>query len=472
MTVFLDGSSLTIEELVRVAREKARIELTDLARERIRRSRMIVDETYKSGKTVYGLNTGVGVLKRANVDGDVAFFNRRMLEFHQLAQGPLYKEEIVRAATCRLINQYASGVSGVRLELVEHLVAGLNWGDTFTVHADGNLLLTNADFAIGLVGDFDLSYGEALTLLGQTTLTDAQAALLLHDLGTLLGNMEAAAALSLEGFAAKLSPLDERVAALKKVKGFTESSEKMRSYLQGSTLFHTDQPRNLQDPCSFRNTAYLTGSLRDCLEYTRRVISNQLNSSAGNPVVDLESATVLHAPNWEIQNVASALDFVKISLVPPAFASQECTIKLLDKFWSGLPTGLVGTAEQSESGLAMYQILVASYAYKLKFAAAPTSFDVTTTSQAEGIEDRETGGVFTISTLKEMLDLTKKIVAIEFVVAAQAAELRREAEIPAGLQSILKIVRETFPFVRIGDALPRDFSGLLQAMDAGRMIAA
>jgi histidine ammonia-lyase len=470
MAILLDGSSLTVEDLVRVGRASERVELSAEARARIQKSRAIVDRALQRGAAVYGLNTGVGVLKRASVQGDIANFNRRMLEFHQLAQGPLHRQEIVRAATCRLINQYASGVSGVRVELVEHLVHRLNGGSDIAVHSEGNLLLTNADLALGLVEDFPLAHGEALTLLGHTMLTDAQAALLLHDIDVLARNMEAAAAFSLEGFQANLSPLSPRVAALKMAEGLAQSSNRIRDYLAGSSLFESGRARNLQDPVSFRSAAYLIGGLRDCLEYVRKVIANQINSSAGNPVVDIENETILHAPNWENQNLSSALDFVKISLVPPALASQERAIKLLDKFWSGLPTGLVGAAEQSESGLAMYQILSSSYAHRLKFAAAPTSFDLTSTSQAEGIEDRETGGVFTVATLEQMADLAKKIVAIEFVVGAQAVELRGGSNIPIKLKRILTEIRASFPFVEIGQQVPRDFSPLLKAIDSGALV--
>jgi histidine ammonia-lyase len=467
--LILDGTHLSVADLARVAREGTHVAISDAARSRIQQSRDIVDRTFDSKKSVYGLNTGVGVLKRANLDGDVAAFNRRLLEFHQLAQGPCYDDDVVRAATCRLINQYASGVSGVRPDLVDHLVDTLNSGREVAVHSDGNLLLSNADFALGLVGDFPLSHGEGLSLLGHTMLTDAQAALLLHDLDLLVETMEVAAALSLEAFQAKLSPLDARIANLKNVRGIHASSAHMRAVLAGSELFREGRPRNLQDPVSFRSSNYLLGALRDCLDYARGVVAAQLNSSAGNPVVDVESAEILHAPNWEVQNLSSALDFVKIALVPPLFAAHERVMKLLDRFWSGLPTGLVGSTEQAESGLAMFQVLVCTYAAKLKLAATPTSFDLTTTSQAEGIEDRETGGVLTVATAGQMLALARKIIAIELIVAAQAVELRGESRGMPRLDAVMAEVRRHIPFVRIGDLLPRDHSGLIEAMGSGRL---
>ena len=471
MTTNIDGASLGIEQLVEVARGRDPIVLADAARSRIARGRAIVDATFRSGRTVYGLNTGVGVLKRAGVEGDVAQFNRRMLEFHQLAQGPLHAKDVVRGATCRLINQFASGASGVRPELVDHLVAQLNRDHPVAVHADGDLLLSNADLALGLVGDFPLSHGEALTLLGHTMLTDAQAALILADLDHLVAAMEAAAAVSLEAFQARLTPLDPRIAASKKLAGLAESSANIVRHLSGSTLFDPSAPRNLQDPTSFRCANYLLGALRDCLAYTRDVVGRQLNSSAGNPVVDVDSGEILHAPNWEVQNLTTALDFVKIALVPPAMASHERGIKLLDRFWSGLPTGLVGTAEQAESGLAMYQILLKSYALKVKSLAASTSYEITSTSQAEGIEDRETGGVQTAASLVEMIEQVQKLVAIELAIAAQAVELRQGTALGAGIALLVQAVRQSIPFVRIGDALPRDFTRLIEAIRSGAMVA-
>src|SRR6266851_5151835 len=127
MTVVLTGADLTIDEVVRVAREGARVELAPGIRERVARSRDVVEQALARGDAVYGLTTGVGVHKQAAPDpGELAAFNRRLLASHRVGQGPPYAADIVRAAVVRMANGFARGTSGVRPELVDQLVRALN----------------------------------------------------------------------------------------------------------------------------------------------------------------------------------------------------------------------------------------------------------------------------------------------------------------------------------------------------------
>src|SRR5581483_11026731 len=153
--------------------------------ERVRHGRAIV-EAAVDGEPVYGLTTGVGVRKRTRVDaGELAEFNRRLILDHRVGQGEAAPPDVVRAQLLLVANAFARGESGVRVELLEHLVAQVNSGVVRVVRTLGSIgmadLPANADLAHGVLGDFELAPKEALSLLGSNAFSTALAALALTD---------------------------------------------------------------------------------------------------------------------------------------------------------------------------------------------------------------------------------------------------------------------------------------------------
>ena len=457
MTVVLTGRNLTCHDIRKVARSGAFVVLTPEAREQVAAARAVVEAALGAGSRVYGLTTGLGVLKRVDLDpAQVAATQARFLEMHEAGQGKAYPREVVRAAVVRLANQYALGASGVRPELVDRLVDWLNADGDARVRRVGGSLVTNAELAVEVVGDMALAEGEALALLGHSSFLDGLTALAVGDLWDLVAGVEAAAAMSFEAFRASLSPLDPRVVALKGGVGLAGSAERMRLLLDGSELWQPSARRNLQDPISFRACAYVVGALCDALEHADRTMAVQLNSSSGNPVVVVDDAEILHTANWEVATVTSMIDFVKVCLASVVTMSQERSIKLLDRVWSGLPTGLVSRDGLGDSGLAMFQIVVSALTVELRSLAAATSYDLSSTSQAEGIEDRSHWGQMSARRLHTMLHLAEQAVAIELVVAAQALELRGLEHAAPRVREIQRRVRNVVPLSLEGDPLPRD----------------
>ena len=164
MTVVLTGTSLTLDQVVRVARDGAAVALSGEALARMARARAVVDQAVERGDEVYGLTTGVGVFKRVRLTpAEVAAFNRRVLVNHRVAQGPPVGTDVVRATMLRLANGFASGFPGVRPVLAERLVAALNRGECPVVRQFGSLgqsdLAPLADLAAGLFTDPDLAAG-------------------------------------------------------------------------------------------------------------------------------------------------------------------------------------------------------------------------------------------------------------------------------------------------------------------------
>ena len=460
MTVALTGGSLTLEEVLRVARGGEAVELAPEALEQMGRARAVVESALERGEEVYGLTTGVASRKRAKVDADdVGAFNRLMIQSHRVGQGPAAPTDVVRAALVRLVNGLAGGTTGVRPTLAETLVRALNGHDAPPVRLLGSVgqgdLAPNADLAHGLLADFELAAGEALALVNNNSFGTGLSALALADAERLLDALEAAAALDLEAFAANLSIVHSAVAETRPYPGLRRTLARLRELLEGSFLWGEGAARNLQDPLTFRGAPQVLGAARDALGFALEQLAVELNASHSNPLVVAGEERIVSVSNVEVLPLAAAVDFVRIALAPALTGANERLMKLLQAPFSGLSDGLAAGSAH-EDGLAELGNAGQALAAEARLLAQPVSFELASTTQAEGIEDRMTLAPLGARRLAEMVELGERIVAIELVVAAQAVDLRQAGPLGAGTRRVYDLVRGRVPFTGPGEAVPQD----------------
>jgi histidine ammonia-lyase len=471
VTVVLDGQSLTIEEVVRVARGGEGVELAPETFERMAAARAVVERAVERNDPVYGLTTGVGVRKRVRVPREeLADFNRRLILNHLVATGRDAPAEVVRATMLRLANLFALGVSGVRPELAERVVAALNAGDLPRVRSLGSVgqadLAPMADLAHGLLGHEPPAAKEGIALLNNNAFSTALAALAVADARRLLSTLDVAGALDLEAFAANLTPLHPRVGEVRPYPGLRDALARLRGLLDGSWLWEEGAARNLQDPLVFRCLPQVQGAGLDALRFAEVRVAIELNASQENPLVLIDEDRIVSVANFDVLPVASALDFLRIVLASVLTSANERLVKLLEAPLTGLPEGLAvehGLAEDSLSELGVAgQALVA----EARLLAQPVSFELASTSHAEGIEDRMTMAPLAARRLAELVELGERVAAIELVVAAQAVDLRGEGPLGAGTARARDLVRERIAFLGRGDPVPSDLEPLREAIRA------
>jgi histidine ammonia-lyase len=470
VTVVLTGSDLTIEEVVGVARGGERVELAPSALERMRAARAVVEEVVERGEEIYGFTTGVGMRKRFAVEGEMTEFNRMLISGHLIGQGPDAPDDVVRAMMTGLANGLARGAAGARPELAQLVVDALNAGKTPPVRQRGSVgqadLSANADLAEGLIGDFGLSAGEGLALLNNNMFSTGIAALAIEDATTLLDSFDAAGALDLEAFAGNPGVLHPAVAEARPYPGLRATLTRLRNLLEGSFLWD-GPPRSLQDPLSFRTIAQVHGAARDVLAYAAAVVALELNAHQGNPLVIVEEKRILSVGNFDVVPLAAALDFLRIALAPVLTSAAERALKLLQAPFSGLPEGLGARHGLAEPALSELGAAVQSIAVEARLLAQPVSFELASTSQHEGIEDRTTMAPLAARRLAEMVDLAAGVLAIELTVAAQAIDLRGRPALGTGTKRAYDVVRERVPFTDAGDPLPADLEPLVELVRAG-----
>jgi histidine ammonia-lyase len=474
LTVVLSGDGLTVEEVVRVARRGEPVELDGGAVERMRQTRVLVERVVERGDVVYGLTTGVGARKKVRVaPEEIPTFNRALIANHRTATGPDAAPEIVRATMLRIANAFAKGSAGVRPEIAERLVTALNEGEQPRVRLLGSLgqadLPATADLAHGLFAEIDLQAKEGLALLNSNAFSTAIAALAVADVERLLDGLDVAGALDLEAFAANVTLLHPAIGNVRPYPGIVASLTRLRELLDGSYLWEEGAARNLQDPLTFRCLPQVHGAVRDALAFTRRQLEIELNASQENPLVLPDEGRIISVANFDVLPLAAALDFLRIALAPVLTSAAERTEKLLQGPLSGLPDGLAPRQGLAENSLGEFGVPVQGLTAEARLLAHPVSFEVVTTTHAEGIEDRMTMAPLAARRLGEMVELGERVLAIELVVACQAVDLRRPDRLGAGTRKAYELVRAVVPFMGEGDPVPSDLDPVRDLVRSGNL---
>jgi histidine ammonia-lyase len=474
MSVVLTGEGLTLEDVVRVARGDARVELAPEAVEMMRAGRALVERALERGDTVYGLSTGVASRLGVRVDpADQHAFNRLLILNHRVGQGPLASHDVVRATMLRLANGFAKGTAGVRPELAELVVDALNAGRRPCVRVLGSVgeadLAPNADLAHELLGDFALAAKEGLALLDNNAFSTGLAALAISDCERLLDALDVAGALDLEAFAANLTILHRAVGENRPYRGLRSSLTHLTALLEGSALWEAAAARNLQDPLSFRCLPQVHGAGRDALAFARQQLDVELNASHENPLLVAGEDRIVSVGNFDVLPLAAALDFLRIALAPVLTSACERTVKLLHAPWSGLPPGLAERTGSAEDALAEFGVAAQALTAEARLLAQPVSFELASSSQADGIEDRTTMAPLAARRVAEMVALGDRLAAIELVVAAQAIDLRARPPLGAGTGRAYRLVRERVPFTSEGEPVPQALEPVVELVRSGAL---
>jgi histidine ammonia-lyase len=474
MTITLTGSDLTPAEVVAVARAQEEVRLSRTALAAMAAARALADAAYERGRPVYGLTTGLGVRKTKALSRMDRSFGWRQIVESRAGQGPPAPPDVVRAAMVVFANQLAGGTTCLRLAFAERLVEALNDDEPPVVRSLGTLgasdLALLADLAHEVFAGFDLEPGEGLALISSSAFGTAWAALALADAARLLDAADVAAALALEGFAANLSTLATAVGGARPDPVLGRTLIRLRKLLDGSYLWEEGAARNLQDPLTYRGVAPLQAAARTALEHAEGVLAVELNCAQGNPLVSVEEGRIYGAAAYEVAALAAAVDYVRIALATMLTAASERAVKLLDTCWSGLPTGLLD-GDGPDLGLSILAITAQALAAEAAALAQPVSFIVTSTSGAEGIEDRATHLPLAARRLAEQVELGETLVALELLVAAQAVDVRGSRPLGRGTGATLRRLREVVPVALAGRTPVLDVAPLRDLLRAGRLDA-
>jgi histidine ammonia-lyase len=479
MTIMLNGSDLTVTQVVAAARHGEAVALAPAALEAMRQARAVVTNALSQGTPVYGLTTGVGERKSFLLDpAERRKFNQRLVLNHRIAQGDAAPADVIRGAMVCLANSYAKGVTGVRPELAEMIVTLLNEGFAPPVRRLGSVgqgdLGPMADLAHGLItrSGFEVAENEGLALVSSNAFTTAWACLAIADAHTLMDTFDVAGALDLEAFGANLTSLHPVIEQTRPFPGLAATLRALRALLDGSYLWNPQAARFLQDPLTFRCIPQIHGAARDALAYATTILTIELNSSQSNPVVVTAEHRIVSVGNFDIGPLAAALDFARIALAPVVTSANERAVKLLQAPFSGLPAGLAAVSATPDDALSELAVAGQAITVEARTLAHPVSYELASSVKGDGIEDRATMAPLSARRLADMIALCARVAAIELVVAAQAVDLRApdfSGPSPLGLGTgrAYWMVRELVPFTQADGTLPADLEPLVELISRG-----
>jgi histidine ammonia-lyase len=481
MTIMLNGSDLTVTQVVAAARHGEAVALAPQAREAMRQARAVVQEVLSKGEPVYGLTTGVGERKSFLLDpAERQRFNRRLVLNHRIAQGDVAPADVVRGAMVCLANSYAKGVTGVRPELAEMIITLLNEGFAPPVRRLGSVgqgdLGPMADLAYGLItrSGFEVAENEGLALVSSNAFTTAWACIATAGAQNLMDVFDVAGALDLEAFEANITSLHPVIEHTRPYPGLSATLHTLRTLLAGSYLWQPGAARFLQDPLTFRCIPQIHGAARDALSYACAILQIELNSSQSNPVVVVPERRIVSVGNFDIGPLAAAIDFVRIALAPVVTSANERMVKLLQAPFSGLPAGLAAAPATADDALSELATSGQAITVEARTLAHPVSYELASSVKGDGIEDRATMAPLAARRLADMTGLCARVAAIELVVAAQAVDLRAlgpkgQCQLGLGTGRAYRTVRDLVPFTQADDTLPADLEPVVELITRGRL---
>lgn len=469
-TLRFDGRSLTIEQVVQVARDPARTIAPDpAARAALGESRAGVDRAVAGGAAIYGINTGFGKLANVRIAPEqLEQLQANLVRSHAAGVGALLPPDVVRAMMLLRGNVLIRPTSGVRPGLVDALAALFNAGLVPAVPEQGSVgasgdLAPLSHIALVLMGEGELrgvdgaarpaapalrsagltpwAFGskEGLAFLNGTQAQTAILALLIHDAEVLWRTAIGAAAMSLEALRGTPTPLDPRIHEARPHDGQRRAAELMRSLLTESAIreSHRENDPRVQDAYSLRCTPQVLGAVWDAIAFARRTAEVELNASTDNPLVF--GTDVLSGGNFHGQPVAQALDVLAIALTTLQALAERRVERLVNPDLSqGLPAFL--TADPGlHSGFMMVQITAASLVAESRALAMPASIGSIPTDANQ--EDFVPMGMAAAYKARRILANAQRVVATELLCAAQGLDLLRPLTPGRGVAELHRRVR-------------------------------
>ena len=463
---------LNLEQFISVVRHGEQVELSAAARERIARARTVIEQIVEGDTPIYGVNTGFGKFENVQIDrSQLAQLQHNLIVSHAIGMGEPLPAEVVRGMLLLRAQSLSLGHSGVRVEVVELLLALLNAGALPVVPSQGSVgasgdLAPLAHLALGLIGLGDIEYQgqvrpaadvlaelglspvqlqakEGLALINGTQLMGSLLALALHDAQVLLGTANLAAAMTVEARYGSHRPFQPDVVGLRPHPGAVAVAAELREFLAGSEIApsHLTGDGKVQDAYSLRAVPQVHGATWDALAQAERVLAVEFASVTDNPLIFPETGEVVSGGNFHGQPLAVTIDALKVAVAELGSISERRTEQLLNPALSGLPAFLTPNGGLN-SGFMIAQYTSAALVSENKVLAHPASVDSIPTSANQ--EDHVSMGAHAARQLRQIVANVQTVLSIELLCAAQGLDFQ-QLRAGRGVQAAYEYVRTFVP---------------------------
>ncbi|MEV6069935.1 histidine ammonia-lyase [Nocardia sp. NPDC052001] len=501
-TVTVGIGPVSLEEVVRVARHGAPVELSAEALTAIAESRTRIQELADDPKPVYGVSTGFGALASRHIPQELRTqLQRSLIRSHAAGSGPEVETEVVRALMLLRLSTLATGRTGVRPEVARTYAAMLSAGLTPVVYeygslgcsgdlaplshcalaamgegqvrtADGELLPAAMALAQAGIEPVVLAEKEGLALINGTDGMLGMLVLALDDLDALLRLADIAAAMSVEGQLGTDRVFAADLQALRPHPGQATAAANMTRLLADSEIVASHRGPDcarVQDAYSLRCAPQVAGAARDTAAHARTVALRELASAVDNPVVTLDGRVESNG-NFHGAPIAYALDFLAIVVADVASISERRTDRFLDVARNHGLNAFLADDPGVDSGHMIAQYTQAAIVSELKRLAAPASVDSIPSSAMQ--EDHVSMGWSAARKLRRAIDGLTRVLAIEILTAARGIDMRAPLVPAPATAAVIAVLRGRVPGPGADRYLAPDIEAAVHLAVTGELVAA
>ncbi|RAL26589.1 histidine ammonia-lyase [Thermoflavimicrobium daqui] len=469
-TIDIHGDELTLEQYSAVVHDRVPVQLSPKAIQKMSSSKAHVDHLVKEEQTVYGVTTGFGKFSDHFITSEQSHeLQLNLIKSHACGVGEPLPEEIVRGMMLLRVNALAKGYSGISPRTVQALISLLNQQIHPIIPSQGSLgasgdLAPLAHMCLPLLGLGEVSFRgqirpsiqvlnevglepiqlepkEGLALINGTQMMCSLLTEAIIQARTLLLSADIISALTLEalqGIPHAFHPLLQQVRGHQ---GQITTAKNMLALLDGSELTTQPAEKRVQDAYSLRCIPQVHGASKDAYHYSMHVVETEMNAVTDNPLIFPEIGQVISGGNFHGQPLALVADFLKIALAEIANISERRTERLVNPQLSGLPAFLIQNGGL-HSGYMILQYVAASLVSENKVLCHPASVDSIPSSANQ--EDHVSMGSIGARKCLEVIENTKKVLAIEYLCAAQALEFTTK-KCGRGSHIAYQLLRESLP---------------------------
>ncbi|WP_199794649.1 histidine ammonia-lyase [Lentibacillus sp. Marseille-P4043] len=473
MMVTLTGKTLTLQEVKSVVFDNEKVILAEETIHHVAENRRTVETMIDKKQTMYGINTGFGKFSDVVIeDDDVEDLQLNLIHSHACGVGETFSEEVSRTMLLLRANALSQGFSGVRPVLVEQLVALLNARIHPVIPQQGSLgasgdLAPLSHLALALLGEGEVFYKgerimgasaldkegipplslqakEGLALINGTQAMTAVGVITYLEAEKLLYQSELVAAMTLEGLQGIIDAFDADVHRIRGHQEQMDVAERVRAILIDSRLTTRQGKLRVQDAYSLRCIPQVLGASWQTVNYVREKLLTEMNAVTDNPLIFSEANKVISGGNFHGQPIALAMDFIKLGIAETANIAERRIERLVNPQLNDLPAFL-SPNPGLESGAMIMQYSAASLVSENKTLAHPASVDSIPSSANQ--EDHVSMGTIAARHALQMLQNSRRVVAIELICAMQAVEYRGVDRMASQTREFYEHAREIVPSI-------------------------
>lgn len=471
----INGSNLTIEDVVAVARFGAKVKLDEKQKDTILVSRKYVEDAILNKIPIYGINTGFGKFENVPIsEKELELLQKNLIYSDACGVGEAFDTEVVRAMMLLRANAISKGFSGVMIETIECLLNMLNAGVHPIVRSKGSVgssgdLCPLAHMVLPMMGEGEAEYNgeilpgkeamkragistitlkakEGLALINGTQAMMGNAVLAVYDAENLLKQADIIASLTVDALGGIIDAFDERIHLIRPHKGQIDSAENLRKLLKDSKRTTRQGEKRMQDAYSLRCTPQVHGASRLAFDYVKQTVETEINSVTDNPLIfPGENGVCISGGNFHGQPIAIAMDTLGILVSEIANISERRIEKMVNPALShGLPAFLVKNGGIND-GFMIPQYVAAALVSENKVLAHPASVDSIPTSANQ--EDHVSMGTIGARKARIIVDHAQHVLSIELLCAAQAADFWDAKNLGLGTKEAYRTLREKVDFM-------------------------